>query len=103
MLRHGLIGAIRFYQHAVSPLMRPCCRFTPTCSKYAVEAIEEFGALSGGWLAFRRILRCRPFGGQVYDPVPKAEVGDMVAAESFVPNTYAQHVHSRELKSKAKI
>ena len=97
-MRHGLIRAIRFYQRAVSPLMGPCCRFTPTCSEYAVGAIEEFGALSGGWLAFKRILRCNPFGGQGYDPVPEACVSDMMAGESCLPKTYAQDVHSREAK-----
>ena len=103
LLRHGLIRAIRFYQRAVSPLMGPCCRFMPTCSEYAVRAIEEFGALSGGWLAFKRILRCHPFGGQGFDPVPEAGVSDVVTAESCLPNKYAPNVRSRELKSKAKI
>ena len=102
MLRQGLIRAIRFYQRAVSPLMGPCCRFMPTCSEYAVGAIEEFGALSGGWLSFKRILRCHPFGGQGYDPVPEACVNDVMAGESWSPNTYAQDVHPREAKRKVK-
>ena len=98
MLRQGLIRAIRFYQRAVSPLMGPCCRFMPTCSEYAVGAIEEFGALSGGWLAFKRVLRCRPLGGQGYDPVPQSGLGDMMAGESCLPNTYSQDVPSCEAK-----
>lgn len=64
---------IRFYQRNISPMRPPCCRFIPTCSEYAVEAIEKYGALKGGWLAFRRILRCQPFHRQKsieYDPVP---------------------------------
>ncbi len=95
-MRHGLIRAVRFYQRAVSPLMGPCCRFTPTCSEYAVGAIEEFGALSGGWLAFKRILRCHPFGGQGYDPVPQAGVSGVTAGESCLLNTHAHDVHSLE-------
>ena len=61
---------IRFYQICISPLKPSCCRFTPTCSQYALEAIEKYGALKGGWLAFRRILRCNPFHKGGYDPVP---------------------------------
>ena len=66
-----LIALIRFYQKAISPARPPCCRYYPTCSAYAVEAIEKYGALKGGWLAFRRILRCNPFSKHdPYDPVP---------------------------------
>lgn len=62
---------IRFYQRAISPLHGPCCRFTPTCSHYAYEAINKYGALKGGWLALRRLLRCHPFyKGDFFDPVP---------------------------------
>ncbi|ATD64384.1 membrane protein insertion efficiency factor YidD [Neisseria weixii] len=61
---------IRFYQYAISPLIPPRCRFTPTCSQYAVEAVQKHGALKGGWLAFKRIARCHPFGGSGRDPVP---------------------------------
>ena len=61
---------IRFYQAAISPHLGKNCRFTPTCSQYALEAIEKYGALKGGWLAFRRILRCNPFHKGGYDPVP---------------------------------
>ena len=65
--------AIRGYRKWVSPLTPPSCRFTPTCSAYAEEAVTEHGALRGGWLAFRRVLRCHPFGSSGYDPVPGTE------------------------------
>ncbi len=66
-----LIFLIRFYRRAVSPNRMPCCRFTPTCSAYALEAIEKYGAIKGGYLALRRILRCHPFSKKSgYDPVP---------------------------------
>lgn len=63
---------IRFYRLAVSPLMPPSCRFEPTCSAYAITAIERHGVLRGLWLGLRRILRCHPWGGAGYDPVPPA-------------------------------
>ena len=65
-----LLLPIYFYQKCISPMTSPSCRFTPTCSQYALEAIEKYGALKGGWLAFRRILRCNPFHKGGYDPVP---------------------------------
>ena len=64
---------IRFYRRRISPLKQPCCRFIPTCSEYALEAVEKYGPVKGGWLALRRILRCHPFHRQKsveYDPVP---------------------------------
>ena len=62
---------IRFYQSAVSPYFPARCRFRPTCSAYAYEAVNKYGALKGGWLALRRILRCHPFyKGNFFDPVP---------------------------------
>ena len=64
------IALIRFYQVCISPLFPPRCRFYPTCSQYALEAVEQYGALKGGWMAFKRILRCNPFAKGGYDPVP---------------------------------
>ena len=70
MLKRFLIGAIRFYRRAISPLKPPVCRFAPTCSAYALEAIDRYGAGRGSWLAFRRVIRCHPFNPGGYDPVP---------------------------------
>ena len=62
---------IRFYQNAISPWFPARCRFRPTCSAYAYEAISKYGAIRGGWLALRRLLRCHPFyKGDFFDPVP---------------------------------
>ena len=55
-----LLSLIRFYRRAISPLRPPCCRFIPTCSEYALEAVEKYGAVKGGWLVARRLLRCHP-------------------------------------------
>ena len=68
-----LLWFIRFYQKNISPLRPPCCCFIPTCSQYALTAIERYGALRGGWLALKRLMRCHPFhkkGFFPYDPVP---------------------------------
>jgi len=70
MIRRLLIAPIRLYQIAISPLLPPRCRFVPTCSQYAVEAIGKYGPFKGGWLAIRRILRCHPFHPGGCDPVP---------------------------------
>ncbi|RMH19689.1 MAG: membrane protein insertion efficiency factor YidD [Gemmatimonadetes bacterium] len=73
MLARVMLGVIRFYQRAVSPLTPPSCRFTPTCSQYAAEAVTRHGALKGAWLAARRIRRCHPLGGSGFDPVPPVD------------------------------
>ena len=65
-----LVWPIRFYQGAISPHFPAACRYTPTCSQYAIEALRKYGPLKGLWLAARRILRCHPWGGHGYDPVP---------------------------------
>lgn len=70
LLSRLLILPIRFYQHAISPLLPPACRYTPSCSQYAVEAIQVHGPFKGLWLAMKRIGRCHPWGGSGYDPVP---------------------------------
>ena len=64
------VKLIRLYQITLSPYMGRQCRYTPTCSNYALEALRKHGLLRGGWLAFKRILRCAPWGGSGYDPVP---------------------------------
>lgn len=65
-----LLSVIRGYRRWLSPMLPPSCRFTPTCSAYAEQAVERHGALRGGWLAVRRLLRCHPFGRSGFDPVP---------------------------------
>lgn len=70
-MKYILIWLITLYRKYISPLKRPCCRFTPTCSQYAIEAIEEWGAIRGLALAVWRILRCNPFGRGGIDPVPR--------------------------------
>lgn len=65
-----LILPIKFYQGAISPHFPASCRYTPTCSQYAVEALRRYGPVKGLWLAVKRICRCRPWGGSGYDPVP---------------------------------
>ncbi len=65
-----LILPIRFYQLCISPMLPSSCRYTPTCSQYAIEALRRHGPLRGLWLALRRIARCHPWGGSGYDPVP---------------------------------
>ena len=65
-----LILLIRIYQVTLSPFIGRNCRYTPTCSHYGIEAIKKYGAIKGGWLTFKRILSCNPWGGSGYDPVP---------------------------------
>lgn len=66
-----ILSLIRFYRRSISPTTAPSCRFNPTCSAYAYEAINKYGVIKGGWLAVKRILRCHPFyKGDPYDPVP---------------------------------
>ena len=69
-MKRVLLSLIRFYRRYVSPGRPPCCRFIPTCSAYALEAVEKYGAVKGSFLAAKRILRCNPFHKGGYDPVP---------------------------------
>lgn len=70
-MKKFLLALIRFYQRHISSHTPASCRFRPTCSAYAIEAINKYGARKGGWLAFKRLLRCNPFyKGDTYDPVP---------------------------------
>ena len=86
-MRRVLMAMVRFYRSFISPLTPPSCRYQPTCSAYALEALERHGAIRGSWMAARRILRCHPWGGSGYDPVPGAD-GD---AEQLVENS-TEHV-----------
>ena len=70
VLAFPFILLIKFYQLCISPLKPPTCRFTPTCSQYALEAFRKYGPIKGFWLSLKRILRCHPWGGNGYDPVP---------------------------------
>ncbi|MBR2429377.1 MAG: membrane protein insertion efficiency factor YidD [Alistipes sp.] len=70
LLAQPFILLVRFYQVCISPLKPPSCRFTPTCSQYAVEALRKHGPIKGLYLTVRRLLRCHPWGGSGYDPVP---------------------------------
>ena len=70
-MKRLFLALIRFYQRFISPGLPARCRFLPTCSQYAFEAISKYGALRGGWLAFKRLMRCNPFyRGDYFDPVP---------------------------------
>ena len=71
-MRWALVGIIRTYQRFISPLFPPSCRFHPTCSSYAIEALQVHGPLRGSWMAIRRIARCHPFHPGGLDPVPPA-------------------------------
>lgn len=68
--RHIFLIPVYFFKYAISPLKHPSCRYTPTCSQYAIEAVMKHGVFNGGWLAIKRILSCNPWGGSGYDPVP---------------------------------
>jgi putative membrane protein insertion efficiency factor len=70
VLKHLLIGLIRLYQYVIAPVLPKSCRFFPSCSEYALEAVQRYGGWRGGWLAIKRLLRCHPFHPGGIDPVP---------------------------------
>ncbi|MBQ6732860.1 MAG: membrane protein insertion efficiency factor YidD [Paludibacteraceae bacterium] len=70
LLRNIFLLPVYFYRACISPLLPPSCRYTPTCSQYMVEAVTKYGIFKGGWLGIKRLLRCHPWGGSGYDPVP---------------------------------
>ncbi|ALU74590.1 membrane protein insertion efficiency factor YidD [Tenacibaculum finnmarkense genomovar finnmarkense] len=74
ILTYPFILLVRFYQTAISPFTPASCRYSPTCSGYAIEALRKHGVFYGGWLALKRIFSCHPWGGSGYDPVPEKPV-----------------------------
>ena len=70
LIRKLFLLPVYFYRACISPLTPPSCRYTPTCSQYMIEAVTKYGVFKGGWLGVKRILRCHPWGGSGYDPVP---------------------------------
>ena len=70
-MKRAMLASLRFYKRRISPLLPPACKYTPTCSEYAMQAVARYGAAYGGYLAARRLLRCHPFAKGGYDPVPE--------------------------------
>lgn len=85
LLKTCLLGGIRGYRYVISPLLPPTCRYTPTCSQYALEAVQQYGAGRGTWLAAKRIMRCHPWHPGGYDPVPQGlwQVGQTSLIEAM--------------------
>jgi putative membrane protein insertion efficiency factor len=81
-MKRAALTFIRFYQRAISPGLPAACRYEPTCSRYAYEAIERYGVLRGGWMATRRLLRCVPWHPGGYDPVPVPNSAERPAAQT---------------------
>lgn len=79
MMRTILLVLVRLYQRLISPMLPPSCRFAPTCSQYAAEAIERHGAVRGSWLALARVARCHPWHRGGFDPVPPARTAGQIA------------------------
>ena len=82
-MAHLLAALVRLYQLLLSPVLSPNCRYLPTCSAYAIEALRTHGALRGSWLALARVLRCHPWGQWGYDPVPEAKSAPRADARSW--------------------
>ena len=99
LVQRGVLQLLRAYKWAISPMFLPACRFVPTCSEYAIEAVERFGVLRGGWMAIMRLLRCHPFVKGGYDPVvktpavniPPVNIEDHVAPDAFLRCPSAEH------------
>lgn len=87
-----LMGLVQGYRHFISPLFPPICRFYPTCSQYALDALDRFGTLEGSWLSLRRISRCHPLNPGGYDPVPPKRVTE----EQSHPNSHNPNTHNYE-------
>jgi putative membrane protein insertion efficiency factor len=96
-LARGVIFLIQLYRHTVSPLRLPTCRFTPTCSQYAVDALSEYGLIKGGWLAGVRLLKCGPWHKGGWDPIPERR-GD---AESLCADADSGTCGSRALREES--
>jgi hypothetical protein len=90
-VRRALLGVIGFYSRAVSPALPPRCRFAPTCSAYAAEAIERHGAARGTWLALRRLAKCAPWHPGGWDPVPGTDVAHRASSTAGTPASGAPH------------
>jgi len=82
-------GLLRGYKRWISPMLPHACRFVPTCSEYALEAVERHGALRGGWLALVRLLRCHPFASAGYDPVPTGATRSLPCCDPEAPAAFA--------------
>ena len=85
-MKHILLFWIRAYQAGVSPILPASCRYTPTCSEYAREAVERYGAARGSWLAIKRLGRCHPLGGHGHDPVPEAGENASWSSDETIPD-----------------
>ncbi len=95
-MRRWMIACVRWYQRHISAHTKPTCRFTPTCSQYAIEAFSRFGTLRGGLLAAWRILRCNPFGGHGYDPVPETFTLRRQKAQVFISDEEADSLYDAD-------
>lgn len=84
-MKYVLIGLLKAYRFAISPLYGQVCRYYPSCSAYALEAVTEHGAIRGSWLAVRRLARCHPWAAGGYDPVPRSETGTALSTALSTP------------------
>ena len=95
-MKHVMIWLVRLYQKYISPIKRPCCRFTPTCSSYAIEAFKKRGFFIGMILTVWRILRCNPFSKGGYDPVPERGLRNRNKSSQAENNTTDTHEQEKE-------